>query len=283
MSDFFDGVELICKETVNIPKVKAVNYFDRPEMSQSKLKVLLENPRIFYLEYVLGQRIQEKTTSMNFGTCLDLALTDIDKYNALEVKNTKTTKVEEFITKDWKTKIDYYITELHNYKFDDGFFEGHNFKTIITTCKKQEEIYYTYNDIAWKMKPDFLHVNNEFFIDLKSTKTTNYDDFVKDFVKYGYHIQASSYANGIKIKYKLDYTPLVYYIAISTVTGEIFALQCSQRLLELGMMEIDRGCTIYKENLISGDWGKNKKCQILDLPVWKDQQIVTHNNFKLEF
>lgn len=261
----------------------AIDYFDRPEMSQSKLKVLLENPRIFYLEYILGQKIQEKTASMGFGTCLDLALTDIDKYNSLEVKNTKTTKVEGFITQDWKNKINIFVNELHNYQFDNDFFDGVSFKTIIATCKKQEEIYYTYNDIEWKMKPDFLNVLQGFFIDLKSTRSTNYDDFIRDFVKFGYHIQAASYANGIRIKYNLDYVPQAYYIAISTVTGEIFALQCSGRLLELGMMEIDRGCTLYKENLISGDWAKNSKIKILDLPVWKDQQIVTNNNFKLEF
>jgi hypothetical protein len=73
--------------------------------------------------------------------------------------------------------------------------------------------------------------------------------------------------------------PLVYFIAISKLTGEIFALQCSSRLLELGMMEIERGCIVYKENLISGDWAKNKKVQILDLPMWKDQQIVENCNF----
>lgn len=257
----------------------AVNYFDRPEMSQSKMKVLLENPRIFYLEYILGQKIQEKSTSMTFGTCLDLALTDIDKYNALKVKNTKTTTVEGFITQNWKAKIDTYITELHNYVFENDYFGYHDFKTIIAACKKQEEIYYTYNDIAWKMKPDFLNVLQGFFIDLKSTRATNYDDFVRDFVKFGYYNQAASYSNGIKIKYNLDYIPQSYYIAISTVTGEIFALQCSQRLLELGMMEIDRGCTIYKDNLISNAWAKNKTVQILDLPVWKDQQIVENCNF----
>lgn len=258
------------------------NYYDNPAMSQSKIKVLLNNPRIFYLEYILGQKIDKPTPSKNLGTCLDLALTEPEKYKNLIIKNTKTTTMVNCITQYWKDQIDLWIYSLNNYIFDNDFFGSINLKDIFKTCIKQKELYYKYNNIEWKMKPDFLNVNNGFFIDLKSTCATNYDDFIKDFIKFGYYIQAASYANGMQTYYKLDYLPRAYFVAISTITGEIFAIECGERLMELGLIEINRACNIYKQNLISNEWAKNEKSKVLDLPLWKEQQILDNNNVSRE-
>lgn len=257
-----------------------MNYFDNPRMSQSKMKVLLESPRLFYLKYISGELKDDTTVNQNFGNCLDLALTEPEKYKALEVKNTKTTKKDGFVTLDWQLKINKYVNALHNYKFNNPFFNGLTFKEIIKTCKKQAELYYTYQDIEWKAKQDFLNGLAGFFIDVKSTSRTSYEDYYKDFIKFGYYLQGASYANAIKIIYKLNYMPRAFYIAISTLTGEIFCVECSTKSMDLGMMEIDRGCSIYKENLLTNEWCKNKDIQIFDLPDWKEKQII--NNYKIE-
>ena len=252
------------------------DYFDHPAMSQSKMKVLLENPRIFYLKYITKEIDDKPTVSKNLGNCLDLALTEPEKYADLKVKDTKTTAIEGFITKDWKTKIDIWMNSLNNYKFENDFFDGLEFGKIVKSCQKQFEAYYTYQNIEWKMKADYANIKNGFFIDVKSTKATSYEEFIKDFINYGYHIQAASYALGLQISHNLSVLPTAYYIAVSTVTGEVFAVECSDSLIELGIKEINRGCQIYKTNLETNDWSKNKKMQVLNLPAWKEQQIINN-------
>jgi hypothetical protein len=251
-----------------------MEYHAHPAMSQSKMKVLLECPRQFYIEYVLGKKIDTPTPSKALGNCLDLALTEPDKYNQLIVKHTKTTSVEGYITEHWKSQIDEWISNLHRYTFDDDFFGGATFRDIIDTCTTQDKIFYKYKEIDWRLKTDFLNIENGFFIDLKSTRAKTYDEYIKDFIKYKYYLQASSYTVGIKEKYNLDYLPKAYYIAVSTVTGEVFAYMCGDRMIQLGIMELDHGCELYKQNLISNAWAKNRKLETLELPVWLEQKII---------
>ena len=253
-----------------------LEYHAHPAMSQSKMKVLLECPRQFYIEYILGKKIDTPTPSKALGNCLDLALTEPDKYNQLIVKHTKTTSVEGYITENWKSQINDWIGNLYRYKFDDNFFSGATFKDIINTCTTQDKIFYKYKNIDWRLKTDFLNVENGFFIDLKSTKCKTYDEFIKDFINYKYYLQASSYAVGIKEKYNLDYLPKAYYIAVSTITGEIFALKCSDKMISLAMIELERGCKIYKQNLQTNEWAKNMSVSELDMPLWLETKIINN-------
>ncbi|TXI93627.1 MAG: hypothetical protein E6Q33_02630 [Neisseriales bacterium] len=253
-------------------------YHSHPAMSQSKLKLLLENPRQFYLEHVLFIKQDKPTPSKNLGTCLDLALTDPEAYAKLEVKNTKTTSVEGYITENWKRQIDIWMESLNNYKMEDSFFGGLTFGEITATCTKQDMIFYSYAGIDWRMKTDYLNRKAGFFIDLKSTKAVTRDEFIKDCFNYDYHIQAASYANGIKIADKLSYLPRAYYVAVSTKTGEIFAFECSDQVIQLGMLEIERGCEIYKRNLETNDWARDKPLSILTAPEWQENQILSNYN-----
>lgn len=254
------------------------DYHSHPAMSQTKLKLLLEKPRQFYLEHILGIKMDKPTPSKNLGTCLDLALTDNTAYQALIIKDTKTTSVEGYITAAWKEKIDIWMQSLNNYVMEDNFFGGLTFGEVVATCTMQDMIFYRYKDIDWRMKTDYLNVEAGFFIDLKSTKATSMDEFIKDFINYGYHIQAASYATGIKVAKNLNYLPHAYYVAVSTVTGEVFTIKCSDQLMHLGQLEIDRGCEIYKQNLISNDWAKDKPPLVLVLPEWKEKQILFNYN-----
>ena len=229
-------------------------YFAHQAMSQSKMKDLLECPRKFYQDYVLGLRVDEPTKSKTFGTCLDLALTDPEKYKTLLVKNTKTTTLEGYITVDWKNH--------------DDFFEGATFSEIIKNCTLQEKIFFNYNGIEFKGKFDFSCIEQGFIIDLKSTKATTLSEFIKDFFKFGYHIQAATYCTGAKIAYNLTALPAMYYIAISTVTGEIFCLKVSDEVFLYGLSKLDRGCEIYKSNLITNAWAKNSPVSEITLPYW---------------
>lgn len=257
----------------------ASDYFDNPRMSQSKMKDLLISPRYYYLKHIAKVIVdEERSNSLQLGTCIDLALTDVEAYNNLKIKNTKTTNVEGYITAHWKEQIDKWRENLYNYTFEDDYFGSYNFKIITKQCTLQEELYYNYNNIKWKAKLDYLSKDKNFFIDLKSTRRTTFEDFLKDFYNFGYYFQASSYAIAIKKTFNLNYYPTAYYVAISTVTGEVFAIRVSNEAIYIGIKEIDYGCKLYNDNIITQNWAKNQKVVEIGLPVWLQAKINNYNN-----
>lgn len=243
-------------------------YFNNTAMSQSKIKILLESPRLFYFKHILNIDMDDKhSASMQFGNCLDLALTEPDKYKELKIKNTKTTSLQGYITKEWQIKIDKMINELDNYIFEDDYFNGVTYKKIIQSCTMQDKLFYNYNDIDWKAKFDLLSIQNKLIIDIKSTRSITEKDFIKDFYKFGYHIQAGSYSIAFNEVYKKGY-PVIYYIGISTVTGEIFVLQCTEDIIQYGIHKINKGCELYKYYNNNNLWLKQNNIVKLQLPEW---------------
>lgn len=251
------------------------NYFDHPAMSQSKMKILLESPRKFYLQFIEKSFVDEPTKSKQLGTCIDLAMTDPEEYAKLIVKDCKTTEIPGHITVAWKKSIDKWMENLNSYKLNNEFFDGLTLGEVIANCSKQLELYYDYRGIGWKCKLDFAYVGDKrgFLIDLKSTRATTYNEFIRDFFKFNYHLQAGSYSNAMKIYYKLAEYPLVLYVAVSTITGEVFALECSDELIECGLILLDRGCDLYLDNMTSQKWANDSDINVLYPPEWLMKSI----------
>ena len=261
-----------------------LDYYAHPAMSQSKMKTLLKSPRQYYLKYIAKviDDDDEHTAPMQLGNCLDWALTEPEKYEALTIKDTKTTKQKDCITIDWKLKIEKWRESLFNYQFTDGFFDGIDFRTIIKVCDTQAELLYTYNDIEWKARTDFIAKDKSFIIDLKSTSATSQEEFEKQAGNLQYYLQSAGYPLAAKICYNLAFLPHFYFLAISTVTGEVFSYYCGEQVQELGMLEIDRGCRLYHHNIATGDWIKDMPTKQLILPQWLENQIRGKNNSELK-
>lgn len=257
-------------------------YHNSPELSQSQLKVLSESHRVFYKRFIAKELSFEKTDAMNLGTCLDLAMTDKESYNKLIVKDTKTTKVEGCITKDWKVQIDAIITSLNDYEIELPEFKTGDFymrfKDIANVCNTQEMIFFEYNNVKCRAKLDYSFISDNivFGIDLKSTSAKNYDEFYKQFFNLKYYLQASMYSLALKLKYNLDYYPNFYFIAISTITGEIFFIKTSISLLELGMQELNYLLGLYKDLQKTNLWCKDNKPTEIFAPDWLEKKI---NNY----
>lgn len=256
-----------------------MNYHDRPEMSQSKMKVLLDSPRLYYLKYILKEQIDsdKPSPSKQFGNCLDAALTEPELYATFKIKDSATTQITNCTTIEWNKKIQKMIVDLDDYCIDDDFFGGYCFRIIKQSCKNQVETYYNYYDIDWRMKTDYESINDDFpfFIDIKSTRATTYDDFIKDFYKFRYYLQAASYSQGLKTKHNLNRLPPAYYIAISSITGEIFAIRCSDEIIQLGLIELEYGCGLYHHMMKNEGWCKNQKIKTLYAPQWMQNKIIT--------
>lgn len=268
-------------------------YHSHPAQSYSKLKVLVENPRKYYNKYIAQIESETSTKSKTLGTCLDLALTDYNAYLALQVKDTKTTTLDGVITKTWKRQIDAWMQDLHNYQMSLPKFQkkdGSYFTLLelFNKCKKQEMIFWnderTNEPMRGMLDFSFYHEKdpitgkpNCFWMDLKSTKAETLDEFMRDFEKYHYYLQVACYSTALRVKYNLDYYPDAYYIAVSTATGEIWVLQCSDQMLTLGIMEMNCALNLLQRCRLTNEWSINHPPTIAELSSWRVDKILTLN------
>jgi hypothetical protein len=245
-----------------------IDYHQRPEISQSMLKKFAESPRLVKVS-------TEKTVSMNLGTCLDLALTDPVAYSQLKVKDTKTTKVEGCITQHWKQLIDRWTFDLNDYQIK-VLGKTYRFEDVAKICNKQKILFW--NDPVTgepcRGKMDYYH--SKFMIDLKSTSATTFEEFIRQIWKLKYYLQASWYCTGHRETLKTNQYVPFFIIGVSTVTGEIFCVEVSPELLELGIMEQNQLVASYIFTRDNNLWFKNQEQLLLTPPVWLEQQIFNN-------
>lgn len=246
-------------------------YHNHPALSQSKLKTLAENPRKFYIENILN--IKEPTTvSKNLGTCLDLALTEPERYNRLIVKDGKTTTLEGYITSNWKSLIDKWIANLNNYEIL-LFGNKVKFGEIAKKCQKQKIMFW--NDPKTgepcRGKPDFYH--SQFMIDLKSTAAITREQFIRQIYDYKYYMQAGFYNIGHNELNHRGCVPFIF-IAVSTETGEVFAVEISQDFIELSFNEIDTLIARYVHYRDNDLWLSDQEQITLEAPQWLRDKIT---------
>lgn len=263
-------------------------YHNHPALSQSKLKILADNPRQFYLKYIeqVKEEESDNTPAKQLGTCWDLALTDYPAYSKLKVQDTKTTKVSGCITNIWKSKIDSGVKRLRDYKMQLPEFKAGgsylNLGQIFDSCEKQEILFWkdpnTEEECRGKLDFSFYSdaTGNQmcFIIDLKSTKAETLEEFIRDFIKYKYYLQAAMYCTGKRIKHNLSYYPPFYFAAISTITGEVFVIKVSEQMLTMGLMEMDGLIAKYQSFKLTNEWNIDGPPLIMDLPEWKVQQVI---------
>lgn len=258
-------------------------YHAHPAQSYSKLKVLIDNPRQYYNRYILNLAEDTKTPSKNLGTCLDLALTDFDVYQSLQIKNTKTTSVDGFITAGWKSQVDVWMNDLYSYQMELPEFQRSDgsyltLKQIFDKCTKQEMIFWDDPKTGEPMRAmlDFTFYQNGtcFWLDLKSTKAETFEKFMRDFEDYHYYLQVGTYSTALQIKYSLDYYPPAYYVAVSTTTGEIWVVKASDQMLTYGCIEMDTALGLLQHYRNTDSWCKNKPPIIAELSTWRTKKII---------
>jgi len=121
--------------------------------------------------------------------------------------------------------------------------------------------------IDW-MQPDTEYVDYRTIVDIKSTQNASPESFQRDVFKYGYHIQAAMYWDGMTA---LGYYPQSFvFSAWEKKPPFATALYyMTEELLEAGRKEYKKLLKIYAECLKTDTWpGYSNSIEPLLLPDW---------------
>lgn len=133
---------------------------------------------------------------------------------------------------------------------------------ILAACTSFEKNhYFDYMGIRFKCQLDGEGIweGAPFVLDLKTSAMKapphiDNEDFASimeyEIKKWGYHFQAVPYLKTIKQDFMCDIVP-IYFIPFvrSEAPYQVYPIMMSQKLINLGNMEFDRACVLYKEYL----------------------------------
>jgi len=260
-----------------------IDYFDRPEVSQSALKELKKSPRHCYVKYIEKSVQTEETDAMRFGTLVHMALFEPEKFinNCVVIpKVDKRTKAgKELYAKTVEENQGKTIVDIEDYAeaiaIRDAILTKNVSKIILAGGIPEYEFYWIDDEtgLACKGKADYFFEPSDKFpngliVDLKSCADVN--KFDRSIIDYGYYIQQGWYCHGVKKIYNTkDYPAFIFIAAEKSPPYEAAFYAGDELMLDIGIKESRQLLFWYKQCKDTGVWpGFADRIEKIGLPSW---------------
>lgn len=246
------------------------NYYSITALSCSALKDFAISPKYYYEKWISKTIPFEKTSAMDFGTAVHLALLEPHLFDE------KVIVVESKLTKEAKAKKDQGILLSCDEKdkldtMCDNFFAS-SASQILKDAKKEVEFFSKWHSISVKGKMDAVIPPCEKFpegviIDIKTTSAGDLKEIQSSIVKYKYHLQAAFYS---KLFYDLysTYPTFIFIFLEKERAQESRFFVCTENFLEIGRVEMEDLLHKYKSFSESNFQLEEASFEMLDLPAW---------------
>lgn len=178
----------------------------------------------------------ESTESMQLGTAIELFMTNKNEFDNKFVISkvvgksiNKTDVVGRTILTVDKGRLIYDIVErVKNHKYCQQFFH----KDFMYQYTEFHEI----KGVLLKAATDFFNIETGVWGDFKSTRCANKEEFIGDFFKYGYDIQAALYfmvlfAKGLTMQFP-------YFVVYSTTSEWVEVFMPSAEVMATGIKKV---------------------------------------------
>lgn len=257
-------------------------------LSASGIKLLLQSPKKYHWQYVLGNKPDE-TDAMKFGTqfhmyCLEPELFD-SKYWIVEEKiDKRTTKYKDLALAAFQQGREIISGEI--------VFELIKLKESLLGCpiskeKKINAEFFLKDGVAeqsifWKdpetgvmlkTRPDYQNYKVEVLADLKTAKNACFDSFSKEIYSRGYFIQGAVAVDGVKALTGKE-------MGFINLVVEKEAPYCSQAysytdaVIEMGRIEYKRALSIYLKCKAENIWPDYESEMVdISIPYWAENKI----------
>jgi exodeoxyribonuclease VIII len=245
-------------------------------ISNSGISLILDCPARYYYEKLSGLCNKEKSNELLIGSAIDSRVFEPNLF----------TKQYTFLPDDFKIKSgkkfeeyekneNRYIFSRKDYKkildITDAINNTNIFKNFKNTGKSQQTlIWEDENGVTLRSRPDWM--NDDFIVDLKTTRSANPKFFSRSIEEYNYHTQAFMQLEGA---YKLDGKKRTH-ILLAIEKEEPYI--CEQFILnndslEKGRENCLRGAFIYQQCLENAYWPSYGNGESIEISI---------NNFLLK-
>ena len=249
-------------------------------LSYSKLKVLADDPRLFYDSFVARTYNRQPSERMNLGSLLHAILlqpSELSQFATMPDGMRRGTKAYH----DWRAKFDPGVIEVTEREYNQAvdmvqaiirhpiagkYFAG---RRVLET-----PVYGQLHGLEFQCKPDLLHFDHRCIVDLKTTRSLD-DRSIKWAIKdYAYDLQIATY---------LGLAQLDEWRWIFVVVGDrpqIRVVKPTSDTIASGEAFLARLCGEYKSRMQSGDWRslyEIEESEIEFIRSDEDETVVTCN------
>lgn len=264
-------------------------YHKMPALSNSGLKILLDCPAKYYYKYLSGEYEQKEKPSFKIGkACHCYILEGKEAFEKTYWHNPYSELNKTEIVKLLQEKYGYDCTiskypstDLTQILLDNEGIEpkqihlnknelnqvvgvAKSIKANKHACaafsqKGESELSLFWKDeesgLWLKCRPDFLPYDCKFVPDYKTCSSVNPETFYKDFLNYGYHIQAAMYKTGIKEVTNIDVESF-FFVAQEKEPPYITQVYVPDMgLINHGNKAVRNALQVYSNCLETGVWG----------------------------
>ena len=251
--------------------------------SSSSIRDALLNPK----KYIFRKTHETvPTKSMEEGTAVHSYFLENDKFKKNYVFKPKAFNGRTKEGKEWMQEHGH--LNILGAEWEENLIQmNHNFLNspakFIYDNEGLAELSFFWDDIykiKGKCRPDWLSVNGNTVVDLKTTKDASPKSFQRSISEFGYHIQAAWYLRGLR---KLDIPAKEFiFIAIEkTAPYCIGVYRADEDMINAGMSEVEKSLEVLKmcqETKLYPDY--TPTIQDISLPPWMTNKKVTPQNYQ---
>lgn len=259
-----------------------MDYFSRPELSQSQLKDFMVSPAYYKLR---REKPRVETEAMAIGTAVHAAVLEpeifVKKY-VVSGKIDRRTKAgkEEFekfnVENSGKTVLNCETYDMI-LSMRDSVLDHPRVKDIFKLpMQAEKEIFFELEEVACKAKLDAIVPSINTVIDFKTARSASADSFKKDMINMQYDVQAFWYCEAYKSltgKYPGFYA---FIVASKEEPYPVGFFSVDSEFLDRGRYYALKALKKFKECVEKDIWPKNESDEVIQIntPEWALKEVM---------
>lgn len=261
---------------------------DRSAVSSTSLKLLIEkSPKAFLASH--NGLMRKESDAFRIGTALHMAILEPQLFEKSFVIMPKFSGTGAFARRDeWRASLQPGAVVLKEDEYNDlqeminSVLSHQDACNILKHGQAEQSGYFRHQEtgIKSRVRPDFLHLQNMAFLDVKSTTDVRADQFKKAIWTYRYDIQLAMYAYGIEL---ITGKPVEYNLILvveKKAPFECALYLCDEALMTKGRedysLAMERLKQCIDENIFDS---YQKKIEPISLPEWVLRKKEVSNEY----
>jgi hypothetical protein len=262
-------------------------YHDLPQMSQSKLKCLWNDPQLFAELYIHRTRpLPLPTPAMQFGSDCERYLFDGGFDDVVVIPDVMLNEQGHRKGKAWMEFAAQHAGKrlLKHSEYRELVAPFDNIKANVDACpvvsqllyggEKKVPILWSYMGIDMKSEIDVLH--EHCIVDLKTCADPSPEGFAKQAANLGYHVQAAAYQIAVE-QHTGKLLPFIFVAIANKPSYRVEAYTLSDKFLQLGRQLLGDMVEFYKLCCERDEWRSDTWGRVMEIdpPAYYERAMET--------
>lgn len=229
---------------------------DRTHLSSSALKLILENPRQFYREYILGEKVERKSAAMDEGTLVHALILEPHTVNRDFVVYPGSRRAgrayDEFASKNPGKLVVTEAQMVRARELASACLANDAAKALLDGLPEHSmtgEI----EGVPVKARADLVNQRRLQIVDVKTTSKPT-GPFEETVQQYQYDLSAALYCEIAKQAFDIPFEFDFFWIVLSKADKGVSVVQATKEDLRIGRIKVEQAINLYKHCLKTGKW-----------------------------